>query len=126
MRLHRRRRLFSSISHARNVKKFATQDSWRAAEGCSWTRGSRRGFAIVRAAGTPFNWTDRVDSILNEPLCPVTYAGDKSNNLTERSKGAYRPRERRERGRGKQEWREKGKGKEKGRRKERKRDLESM
>jgi len=42
----------------------------------------------------PLNWTDRVDSMLNEPLCPVTRAPDKSNNFTERSKGAYRPRER--------------------------------
>jgi len=52
-------------------------------------------FAIARApVRMPLNWTDRVDSMPNEPLCPVTRAPDKSNNFTERSKGAYRPRER--------------------------------
>jgi len=55
-------------------------------------------FAIARASvRMPLNWTDRVDSMLNEPLCNprlyVTRAPDKSNNFTERSKGAYRSRE---------------------------------
>jgi len=111
-RLHRRRRLFSSISHARNIKKLATQDSQRTegAKGRPLGLGDRG--VVSRLFARPAR---RLIGLIKSIRCSTSlYAPwptpDKSNNLTERSKGTYRPRkERRERGRGKQEWREKGK-----------------
>lgn len=58
---------FSSVSHARNAEAMGEKS-----KGNRVNRGAGRdllAFAIVHGVGTQLNWPDRVDSMLNEPLC---------------------------------------------------------